>query len=189
MKHLAKFLLALVLLSAIPATAQMAIPGPTWERSGSALKTVDFRIPMLGISDQGLTFQRYQGKPLLVYYFSSHCPHCKTTYPKLEQLHREFAGRGLQTIMVASGRNEKADIRQFMAELKVALPVLQDHEYRFTRTYNVPTVPMAFLISPKGEFIRYSNVHSELNYIRTEVNRMLPRQVQAKPAQAPQAKK
>jgi peroxiredoxin len=181
MKRLLSILFVTLLWSVFPAQAQMANPGPTWERQGAALRTIDFSIPMQGISDMALTFKRFQGKPTLIYYFSSRCPHCKASYPKIEEIQRAFAARGLNTVMIASGRNEKADLRQFMTELKVSLPVLQDHEAKFTRTYNVPTVPMAFLVTQRGQVIRYTNVHSELGYLRAEIERLLPRQAQQLP--------
>lgn len=143
--------------------------------SGTPVK-MDFSKRMTGINDPGLLFSHFAGKPLLIYYFSPKCVHCQHHFPDYQKLVKEYESRGLTGIGVAlGGYIKKNDIRLFIDQHKVSIPVLQDTDMQFGPTYGTGYVPVAFLVLPDGTFYRYEQIKAEAhNHIRETLNKLLP---------------
>lgn len=119
---------------------------------------MDFSKSLSGVSDPGLVFSHFAGKPLLIYYFSPKCPHCRNHFPSYQELTKEFDGKGVNGIGIAIGGNiKKNDIRMFIDQFAVTIPVFQDTEMQFGPVYGTGYVPVLFLVLPDGTFYRYES--------------------------------
>jgi len=81
------------------------------------------------------SFASLRGKVVLVRWFTStECPHCSATAPALNQLHRDYAGRGLAVIgMYHHKRPEALDlaaVRTWVREYGFEFPVGIDRDWR-----------------------------------------------------------
>lgn len=144
--------------------------------SGKTIK-MDFSKTMTGINDPGMLFEHFSGTPLLIYYFSPKCVHCQHHFPSYQTLVKEYEPRGLKGIGIAlGGYIKKNDIRLFIDQHKVSIPVLQDSEMQFGPTYGTGYVPVAFLVLPDGTFYRYEQMKPEaINHMKAVLDKILPK--------------
>ena len=71
---------------------------------------------------------------------------------------------------------KKNDIRLFIDQHKVSIPVLQDSEMQFGPTYGTGYVPVAFLVLPDGTFYRYEQMKPEaINHMKAVLDKILPK--------------
>lgn len=133
---------------------------------------MDFSKPLTGINDPGLVFSQFAGKPLLIYYFSPKCGHCQRHFPSYQALVREFEPRGIRGIAISlGGYIKRNDVRQFIEQFSVALPVFQDGDGQFGPSYGTGYVPVAYLVLPDGTFYRYENMGEKTTeHIRSVLN-------------------
>ena len=89
-------------------------------------------------------------KPMLLYFFAEWCPICKLQNPVIDNLSDDYPVVG---IAMQSGDAEQ--IRRYLNERGLSIPVVNDPSGSISRAYGVNGVPAAFVIGPDGE-IRYS---------------------------------
>lgn len=135
---------------------------------------MDFSKPLIGISDPGILFSHFSNKPLLIYYFSPKCPHCQKHFPEMQDLIKEYEQSGLTGIAIGLGGGiKKNDIRLFIDQFHVFIPVFQDANSKFSQTYGTGYIPVVYLVNPDGTFYRYETLDdANLNHLRATLNSM-----------------
>ncbi len=130
---------------------------------------IDFSKSLSGVNDPGLVFSHFANKPLLIYYFSPKCPHCRNHFPTYQNMVKEYEKKGIQGIGIAIGGNiKKNDIRMFIDQFNVSIPVFQDSEMQFGPFYGTGYVPVLFLVLPDGTFYRYESMKdSSLDHVKS----------------------
>ncbi len=131
-------------------------------------RRIDFGLSMRPVSNASLDFSQFQGRKMILYYFSAKCPHCQTSVGHVQRLADELAPRGYSSMALAIRFNSEDEIRGFIRDYGVRMPVMQDINRTFGDNYGVGTIPVVYLINEKGEFIRYSsfNYHITPGQIR-----------------------
>ena len=136
-----------------------------------------------------IALSQYKGKPVLLAFILTTCPHCQHTPGLLVKMQNEFGAKGLQVIECAVNTNADLLIPDFVKTYKTNFPV----GYNFDVDYILgpviqhppdkgPTMPMLVFIDRKGmiraeyegadDFV--SSPDQEQN-IRAEVQKLLPR--------------
>lgn len=171
-----------VAISAGAASAQLALEQPKMadvqlmqDSTTNQPMKMDFSKPLVGISDPGILFSHFSNRPLLIYYFSPKCPHCQRHMPEIQDLMKEYEKDGLTGIAIGLGGGiKKNDIRLFIDQYKVVIPVFQDSEYKFAPAYGTGYIPVVYLVNPDGTFYRYETVNdANMNHLRATLNKML----------------
>jgi cytochrome c biogenesis protein CcmG, thiol:disulfide interchange protein DsbE len=130
---------ALVLAPRIMSAAAILAPGqpaPTL-----TLKTPDGR---------PLSLAAMKGHPVLVDFWASWCPPCRTSVPALEDLYREFHGRGLEVVAINVDERRK-DADGFLAGRQYTMPIIFDTEGKSPRDAGVWGMPTSFLVGRDGK--------------------------------------
>ena len=92
----------------------------------------------------------YRGKVVLVNFWATWCPPCRTEVPDLIKLQREYRSRGLQVIGVTYPPQKLAGVRRFVRRAKVNYPVaLGTKETKLLFTTS-ETLPMTIVIGTDG---------------------------------------
>ena len=146
---------------------------PMTDSTGATMK-MDFSLPLSGVSDPGILFSHFSKRPLLIYYFSPKCPHCQKHFPEVQGVMKEYESAGVTGIAIAIGGNiKKNDIRMFIDQFKVVIPVFQDGSQKFGPTYGNGYVPVLYLVQPDGTFYRYESLdEAHMNHLRTMLNKL-----------------
>lgn len=126
----------LLLLIAVSAPAQTSQPAP-------ALKLKNI---------QGRTFRLadYKGKVVLINFWATWCPPCRTEIPELVKWQREYRHRGLQIIGVTYPPQTLLQVRRFTRKTKVNYPLAlgtKATKLLFTKS---ETLPMTVVIDRVG---------------------------------------
>ncbi len=152
------------------------VPKFETDKKGRRL-TLDFSLASNPISNADMKLAHFSQRKLLIYYFSAKCPHCQTAFPFVQKLSRELAPSGITTIAIAVKNNSPDDVRGFIREYQVHLPVFHDNERLFGENYGTGTIPLILMVNEKGEYVRYREFDPQEtpSLIKTDVNTFLVR--------------
>ncbi len=115
------------------------------------------------------------GRVVLVDFWASWCGPCKASFPVLDQLHRDYAAKGL--VVVGVGVDEKpAAAADFVRRLAPTFPVVHDRSQRLVRAVAVPTMPTSYLLGRDGRVrFLHRGFHGERSAreLRTQIEALL----------------
>jgi thiol-disulfide isomerase/thioredoxin len=137
-------------------------PAPTWEiGKDGKLAHIDFNLTPKPISDAGMKLSHFSNRKLMVFYFSAKCSHCQHAFPYVQKLADELTAKGFTAIAIAIKFNSEDEVRGFIRDYKVRLPVFQDQDQSFGERYGTGSIPLVFLVNEKAEYIRYKSFSAE----------------------------
>ncbi len=184
MRHI-QVILALFMLSGVALKSAHAQPlrgpvqgpaapeaPPTYELDKKGKRAhIDFSLNPKPISDANLKFSHFANRKLMIFYFSAKCPHCQHAYPFVQKLSDEIAAQGFSTVAIAIKYNTEDDIRSFIRDYQVHVPVMYDEDRTIGENYGTGSIPLIIVVNEKGEYIRYKTFDSEQtpNQIKSEV--------------------
>jgi peroxiredoxin len=84
-------------------------------------KAADFQIEMTG--GKPISLSQYRGKPVVLAFILTTCPHCQYTTGLLMKLQTEFVSKGLQVIACAVNQGAAADLPNFIKSIQPNFPV------------------------------------------------------------------
>jgi DsbE subfamily thiol:disulfide oxidoreductase len=98
----------------------------------------------------------YRGKVVLIDFWASWCPPCKTSFPALDSLYREYQPRGLEVLAVNLDERRR-DAETFLGDHPHHLTVLFDPKGASPVAFGVKGMPSSFLIDKAGT-IRFTHM-------------------------------
>lgn len=96
---------------------------------------------------QTVKLSQFKGKPVVLEFFSTTCPHCQKSAEVLEKTLRAYAAKGVQVIAVSTDENQRKEFPEFRKKYGATYPmgtVANQEGYRFfglsvMRPFYVPT--------------------------------------------------
>ncbi|MBI2688280.1 MAG: TlpA family protein disulfide reductase [Acidobacteria bacterium] len=96
---------------------------------------------------QTVKLNSFKGKPLVLQFFSTTCPHCQKSAESLEKVLRTYGPKGVQVLAVVSDENQRKDFGEFRKKYGATYPmgsIGNQEAYRFfslsvMRPFYVPT--------------------------------------------------
>ena len=136
---------------------------------------MNFKVKASGITVKAEDLTDFAGKPLMVFYFSATCGHCAHAAPQILEIAKEFAPKGLTTVSVASGGNNKSGIRRFIDDAKFdeTINVVWDEARQFGELYSNGYVPKVYLVNPDGTYKQYAAFEKEKEDLKKEIAELL----------------
>ena len=161
--QLAVTLTALVLIRAPLAATPKIAPDVTLRMAdGGTMRVADFK-----------------GKVVLVDFWASWCVPCKTSFPALDALYREYHTGGLEVLAVNLDERRR-DAEAFLVRRPHALNVLFDPKGASAEAFGVQGMPSSFIIDRDG-VIRFTHMgysgRVDASY-RREITQLLSEQRQ-----------
>lgn len=105
----------------------------------------------------------YKGKAVIVDFWATWCAPCKIEIPWLEQFHNQYAGQGLEILGVSEDNldpddkaklaQEKKDIADKAAQMKINYPVLIDDASVSTPYGGIDGLPTTFFVDRSGKVV------------------------------------
>ena len=93
-----------------------------------------------------------RGKVVLLNFWATWCQECRPEMPMFEQMHREFAAKGLSVIGI-NARERTAAIRAYAKEIRLTFPLVLDPKGEINAAYGVIGLPTTFLIGRDGQAV------------------------------------
>jgi thiol-disulfide isomerase/thioredoxin len=116
-----------------------------------------------------------RGSVVLLDVWATWCEPCRDSLPLYEQLAKEYGPRGLKVYALNVDEDARA-IPAFVAETKVALPILMDANAAVAeRTLKVRMMPSTFLVDRRGvvRFVHEGFTEAFLQKYQTEIEQLL----------------
>lgn len=137
-------------------------PAPVFEVGKDGKRAhIDFNMSPASISVPGMQFHQFANRKLMIFYFSAKCPHCQHAVGHVQKLADELAAQGITAVAISVKFNSEEEVRGFIGEYKVRMPVFQDAGNGFGTNYGTGSIPLLFLVNEKGEYIRYKTFSAE----------------------------
>lgn len=96
-------------------------------------------------------------KPIMLVFWASWCPSCKTEVPKINQLAEKFHQKGMEFVGINVGFNDSVERAQaFVKKTGMSYPVLFDAAGKITDQFKLQGVP-TIIIADKHGIIRFRN--------------------------------
>src|SRR5262245_18744470 len=123
----------------LPFASILAI-GSLWAASGELSNRLapDFRLH----DSKGhiVALSAFKGKPLIIEFLSTTCPHCQKFAPILDPVRSKFRGR-VGVVAVATYPDNASTVAQFLQNHKVSYPILVDPGNKTALGYLKPALP------------------------------------------------
>lgn len=115
------------------------------EQTACAMRAPDFTLPDLAQRPHRL--QEYLARPVLLFFFTSWCPACRSQIPQLKEIERNSDSLGMRLVAIGAGLADTSEnIRAYAVQHRLPYIVLYDDGSAVSERLGVETVPAAFLI-------------------------------------------
>jgi len=135
-------------------------------RSGAVGLGVGYRPPEFTARDlsgkrQSLADQ--QGKVVVLHFWATWCPYCRSEIPELTELHREWASKGVRVVAISTDDDLEA-LKRFVAQSGLPYPIIADAESKdsIAEQYAIAGIPITYVIGRDGLIARRLNGASEI---------------------------
>ena len=111
---------------------------------------VDFLLPDLDGNSRSL--KEWKGKFIVLNFWATWCPPCRTEIPSFIELQQQYANSGLQFVGIAI--DDEVSVQQFAMQMSINYPILmaQTQGIDLARQYGnlSGALPFSVLINPEG---------------------------------------
>lgn len=111
------------------------------------------KAPSLKLRDlqgRALRLRDYKGKVVLVNFWATWCPPCRTEMPELIEWQQEFRTRGLRIIGITYPPQRRSEVRKFVRSLQVNYPIALGTKATKLLFTQSETLPITVVIDRKG---------------------------------------
>ena len=112
------------------------------------------------------------GKPIVLNFWASWCPPCKSEMPEFDKVYKELGG-SVQFIMIdlTDGSRETVETAEtYIRTEGLTLPVFYDTSQDAAIKYNIRTIPTTFFINNEGYIINTVGRAIDEDTLRTNIN-------------------
>ena len=113
--------------------------------------------PLTTFSDANgddITLDQYAGQYVLLNFWATWCAPCREEMPTLSALQSDLGGDRFAVVTIATGRNDRAGMERFFAEIGVDnLPLNTDPRQQLARDMGVLGLPVTLILNPEGQEI------------------------------------
>jgi cytochrome c biogenesis protein CcmG, thiol:disulfide interchange protein DsbE len=118
--------------------------------SGKTAEPKNFNLPRLDKPGK-LELASLRGKVVVLNFFASWCPPCKTEAPQVEQVWQRYRSQGVVVVGVDS-KDFSGDARSFMSRYRITYPVVRDSDGALWGPYGVTGLPETRVIDRNGKY-------------------------------------
>ena len=92
-----------------------------------------------------------RGRPVLINFWTSWCPPCRSEMPAIQKVYDEFQDQGFIVLGVNSTHQDNlGDAITFTQIRKLSFPILLDRDGSVGSLYEVRALPSTFFVDPQG---------------------------------------
>lgn len=116
-----------------------------------------------------------RGKVVLLDFWASWCGPCKQSFPVMQELHQQYADRGL-VIVAVNVDEERANMEAFLKKTPVTFAIVRDAAQKLAAAADLPTFPASVLIDRTGKIrFRHTGFRGDATtkQYREEIERLL----------------
>ncbi|HVQ36639.1 MAG TPA: TlpA disulfide reductase family protein [Pyrinomonadaceae bacterium] len=119
--------------------------------SALAQKSAPVRLKLTDINGRQIRLSDYRGKVVLLNFWATWCPPCRTEIPDLIKLQHEYRSRDLRVVGVTYPPQRLAEVKRFVRKAKVNYPVGLGTRQTKLMFAASETLPMTIVIGKDGK--------------------------------------
>ncbi|MCD4803587.1 MAG: TlpA family protein disulfide reductase [Anaerolineales bacterium] len=102
------------------------------------------------VTGEEISIRDYTGQPVLIAFFASWCPYCKSDLPKVQEVYEEYKSQGFIVLGVGVGESESS-ARNFGSAQGLSFPIMADANRKVADDYLIPGFPFYYYIGKNGK--------------------------------------
>jgi peroxiredoxin len=102
-----------------------------------------------GPDEQPVSLSDFQGRPVLLNFWTTQCYYCVKEMPYLQQIWDEWQAKGL-VLLAINIMESSSEVQSFMQSQGLSLPVLLDSDGAIAANYGIQAIPTTFFIDSSG---------------------------------------
>jgi peroxiredoxin len=126
------------------ATPAVPVSSRTVEAPDFSLRDLDGNVRRLA---------SFRGRVVLLSFWATWCPPCRTEMPLMETLYRAFKEHDFEVVAVASDVQGAEVVQPFVTQLHLSFTTLLDTTGQVTRLYGVTSLPTTYLLDREGRLV------------------------------------
>lgn len=138
----------------------------------------DFEAKFVTGSKETISLKDLQGKVVLLDFWGTFCEPCKKSFPKLQELNRKYATKGLRVIGISEDEDDDKDkIPGFAETYGAKFSLAWDGDKTIAKQYKPETMPSSFIIDRNG-IVRFAHIgfhDGEEHEVESEIRDLLER--------------
>jgi len=107
----------------------------------------DFQLQSL--DGQTVSLGNLLGKPVLINFWATWCPPCRSEMPYIQKIYEEWSDQGLEVLAINIGESS-SKAEEFMQSYNLSFTVLLDTKQDVAQKYNITGIPTTFFIDKDG---------------------------------------
>ena len=107
----------------------------------------DFQLQNL--DGQTVSLGNLQGKPVLINFWATWCPPCRSEMPYIQEIYDEWSDKELVVLAINIGESS-SKVEEFMQSYNLSFAVLLDTRQDVAQRYNITGIPTTFSIDKNG---------------------------------------
>jgi len=106
-------------------------------------------ISLLNLDGQTVQLVDFLGRPVMVNFWASWCPPCRSEMPAFQKIYAEYEAQGF-VILAVNSQESRATALEFTQSHALTFPVLLDVDGEVSRSYRAASLPATFFIGRDG---------------------------------------
>ena len=122
---------------------------PTAPVEGTQVGNLAPDFQLQNLDGQAVSLSDFRGKPVLVNFWASWCPPCRSEMPYIQEIYEEWSDKGLLVLAINIGESS-SKAEEFMQSYNLSFTVLLDTKQDVAQRYNITGIPTTFFIDKDG---------------------------------------
>ncbi len=149
-----KSLLLLLLFVCLPVLTFAGSERPQDAPRVVAVGSVAPDFTLENMQGEKVSLSQFRGKVVIVNFWATWCPPCRTEMPSMEVLHETFKDDGLILLAINVEQSGAKVVAEFLKESPYSFPILLDEQNQTQNSYTVFQYPTSFIVDRNGIVVK-----------------------------------
>lgn len=119
------------------------------DKGASAGKAPATNFSLQDLNGKTVNLADFRGQVVLLDFWATWCPPCRSSIPAMERLHKEYGSRGFVLLGISLDSGDWDYVRSFRQEYGITYPILKGND-DISEQYMVRTIPYLVLLDKEG---------------------------------------